>query len=238
MNYLRVTRFAVGIATCLALLAGSAQAASASPTYGTGEGAIPSGPTQGQDEPGPGARIANKAFGYYVGRVMPGGRLAQVGGRASHYYGRITGPGVNMCGWLHKSARGHRLGNVPNSCSKATADRIWQRTTVGTRFSAPAGTKGHSGVPVSVTPDRNCQLHYNYFVDTSFRGGALRDQAGPIGPQVRYRYQTRDGKAAVVLDDRLGWGFVDADCLTMRDPVTNKRIKTYNDRDKGSPPRF
>lgn len=238
MNYLRAIRFAVGIATCLVLLVSSTQGALASPTYGTGEGVIPSGPTKGQDEPGPGARITNKAFGYYIGRVMPGGQLTQVGGRKSHYYGRITGPDVSICGWLHKSARGSRLGNAPNSCSKATADRIWQRATVGTRFSAPAGTKGHSGVPVSVTPGMDCRLHYNYFVDTSFRHGQLRDQAGPIGAQVRYRYQTRDGEAAVVLDDRLGWGFLDADCLTMRDPVTNKRIKTFNDRDKGSPPRF
>jgi hypothetical protein len=238
MNHTRAIRFTVGIATCLALLASSTQAASAGPTYGTGEGAIPSGPTQGQDEPGPGARIANKAFGYYIGRVMSGGNLTQVGGRASHYYGRISGPGVNMCGWLHKSARGSQLGRSPNSCSKATADRIWQRTTIGTRFSAPAGAKGQSGDPVSVTPGMDCRLHYNYFVDTSFKRGQLRDQAGPIGPQVRYRYQTRDGQAAVVLDDRLGWGFVDADCLTMRDPVTNQRIKTYNGGDKGFPPRF
>jgi hypothetical protein len=238
MNHYRVGALVAAIATCLALLVGSAQPAFAGPTYRTGDGAIPSGPNKGQDEPGPGARITNKAFGYYIGRVMPGGHLTQVGGRASHYYGRITGPGINICGWLHTSARGPRVGRSPNTCSKATADRIWQRTTIGVRFSAPAGTKGHSGVAVSVTPGRNCPLYYNYFTDTSFRTGHLHDAAGAAGLQVRYRYQTRDGNAAVVLDDRLGWGFIATDCLTMRDPVTHQRIATYNDRDQGVPPRF
>jgi hypothetical protein len=226
-------------AAAVALIGGLSQAALAGPSYNTTNGAIPSGPTQGQDEPGPGARIANKAFGYYIGRVMPGGRLVQTGGRASHHFGRITGPGVNICGWLHKSARAQKIGQAPTSCSKATADRIWQRTTFGKRFSSPAGTKRHSGTPVSIKSGKNCELFYNYFVDSDMKNGQLRDSAGPISTaQVNYRYVTRDGKVAVVLDERLGWGFVPSDCLTMRDPATNKPIKTYNDQDKGTPPKF
>lgn len=232
------------IAAALAVTMGTASTASAGPNYRTTDGAIPSGPNQGQDEPGPGARIANKAFGYYIGRVMPGGHLTQVGGRVSHYYGRISGPGVNFCGWLHRSARGGRMGNASSTCSSATANRMWQRRTIGKRFSTPAGTKGHNGTLVTVAPGKNCNLHYNYFNNSTFTQGHLRNVAGPIGTdpaslgQVRYRYQTNDGNVAVVFDNVHGWGFVAIDCLTMRDPATNERIKTYNDRDRGSPPRF
>ncbi|MGP4093723.1 hypothetical protein [Nonomuraea sp. KM90] len=206
----------------------------------TDDGTIPSGPNQGQDEPGPGARVANKAFGHYISRVMPGGRLTQVGGRASHYYGRITGPEVNLCGWLHKSAHGPRVDGAADTCSKRTANRMWQRMTIGKRFSAPAGTKGHNGTPVAVTPGTNCILYYNYFTDSTFKRGHLRDPGGHIGTNpaspghIRYRYETHDGTAAVVFDDVHGWGFVAVGCLTMRDPTTNRRIKTFNDRDRRS----
>jgi hypothetical protein len=228
----------------MALVTGPAATAVAGPSYVTNDGAVPSGPNQGEDEPGPGARIANKAFGYYIGRVMPGGRFVDVGGRASHYYGRITGAGVTICGWLHESARGPRDGTEADTCSKRTADRIWQRMVIGKDFSAPAGTKGHSGTPVAVRPKANCTLFYNYFTDSTFTRGQLRDPAGPIGSdpagpgRVTYRYLTRDGAAAVVVDDVYGWGFVVPDCLTMRDPATNKPVRTYNDPDRGAPPTF
>jgi hypothetical protein len=232
------------LAVIVALVVGPAPTAAAGPSYVTNDGAVPSGPNQGEDEPGPGARIANKAFGYYIGRVMPGGRFVDVGARVSHHYGRITGAGVSICGWLHKSALGPRGGAAASTCSKRTADRMWQRTAIGKDFSAPGGAKGQSGTLVAVRPGANCTLSYNYFTDSTFTRGRLRDSAGPIGTdpaspgRVKYRYLTRDGAAAVVLDDVYGWGFVGAGCLTMRDPTTDQPIRTYDDPDLGAPPTF
>ncbi|MEV4315302.1 hypothetical protein [Actinocrispum sp. NPDC049592] len=221
----------------------AAPAAVANPSYLTTDGDIPS-PNNGLDEPGAGARITNKPFGYYLGRIMTGSTFTQVGGRfKGHYYGRLTGAGTNMCGWLHRSARGARMGSAKSSCSAATANHMWQRTHVGKRFSAPAGTKGTSGAPTTINADagKDCRLYYNYFTGTDFQHGSLRDpadqtyRAGGESKQVDYRFVTLDGKAAVVRDATYGWGFVRPECLTMRDPTTNAVIPTYNDPDTGAP---
>jgi hypothetical protein len=230
---------AVCIATAAAgqMLILAPQAASADSTYRTHNGAVPSGPNKGDDEPGPGARITNKAFGYYIGRAMPGSHFTQVGGRASHFYGRFQGHNkMNMCGWIHRSARGEKVGHRSARCSKALADSIWQRTTIGQSFSAPAGTKGHNGVQVTVTRP-GCRLYYNYFDGTNFQHGKLRDRTGIIGTSnpahtVRYRYQTRDGNTAVIFDDRYGWGFTRSNCIDL------STTPVYQDPDTGPPPRF
>jgi hypothetical protein len=234
------------IATMLAFSASivaAAPVAVANPTYLTTDGDIPS-PANGLDEPGVGARITNKPFGYYIGRIMTGATFTQVGDRfKGHYYGRLVGAGTNMCGWLHRSARGARTGDAKSSCSTATANHMWQRTHVGKRFSATAGTKGTSGALTTINADtgKDCRLYYNYFTGTDFKHGSLRDPADPTyraggeSKQVNYRFVTLDGKAAVVRDATYGWGFVRPECLTMRDPATNAVIPTFNDPDKGTP---
>jgi hypothetical protein len=232
---LAITLVATAALLPIALLI-SQGVAEAGVRYTTKTATIPSG-GNGAAEPGGGSRIANKAFGYYIGRVMPGGTFVKTGGRANHVYGRITGPGVNVCGWLHKSALAGRDGRQDSSCSRGAANKMWQRTTFGKRFSAPAGTKGHSGVPVAAKA--GCPMFYNYFTDSQLRRGTLRDQAGGTigtgGPRpgtVKYRFVTRDGKAVVIFDDVLGWGFTRPDCVNMNG------LTTFNDSDKGSPPRF
>jgi hypothetical protein len=234
----RPVRAALAVTAALTIpLAVTAPSATAAPIYTTKTGAIPSG-GNGAPEPGGGARITNKAFGYYIGRAKEGSHFTRLGGRASHYYGRIAGQDVNLCGWLHHSALGtreHQRGKA--TCSHAVADRIWQRTMFGRNFSAPAGTKHHSGVRVPAKS--GCPLFYNYFTTSTLRHGTFRTPApGTIGTApsapgtVKYRYQIRDGKAVVVYDDALGWGFTYRSCVTLRG------INTYNDADKGKPPKF
>jgi hypothetical protein len=227
-------------AAAIALTAGIipiASAATAAPIYSTKTGAIPSG-GNGAAEPGGGARITNKAYGYYIGRIREGSDFTRLGGRASHYYGRIVGQDTNLCGWLHKTALGAKQARAgaPN-CSHAVANRMWQRTTFGRDFSARAGTKHHSGVRVQATA--GCPLFYNYFTNSTLKHGSFRTQApGTIGTApttagtVKYRYETRDRNAVVIYDDKLGWGFTYRNCVTLRG------IKLYNDADKGPRPRF
>lgn len=230
----RSGRIAVAAVSMLAALFVNPPASSAGTIHPIGNGTIPSGPNRGDDEPGPGARITNKAFGYYIGRAMPGSQLNRTGGRVDHSFGRITGPtDVNICGWIYDDALGQSTARSTNSCSKATADRIWQRKVIGRDFSARAGKKKHSGVPVPVK-DPTCQINYNYFTDTTFRHGRLRDPGGTIGStgRVYYRYLTRDRQAAVIRDEVHGWGFVDKDCIDL------SAAPKYNDRDRGHPRKF
>jgi len=227
-------RLAIVISTVFVFAFAGSQVSSAGTVHPVGNGTIPSGPNQGEDEPGPGARIANKAFGYYIGRAMPGTQLNRTGGRKSHSYGRITGPtNVTICGWIHDDALGDSTGRRPNSCSKSTANRIWQRKNIGRDFSTPAATKKHSGVAVPVK-DPSCRINYNYFTDTTFKSGVLRDPGGTIGStgRVYYRYLTRDGQAAVIRDEVHGWGFVAKDCIDL------SSAPKYNDPDRSRPPGF
>ncbi|MBG0814477.1 hypothetical protein [Planomonospora sp. ID82291] len=235
---LRRTAPAVVASVALALL--PAFAAVAGTAYTVEDGAIPS-PNEGKDELGAGARIANRPFGYYIGRVMSGSDFIQSGtAQKNHAYGRLRGSGVNMCGWIHLSARGGHTGSRPDSCSMATARAIWQRTRIGTGFSAPAGTKKHSGVPTRVATGqgKDCRLYYNYFSGTKFTHGAFRDpahadeQIGRRSGEVNYRFRTLDGGALVVLDGDYGWGFVRPECVTMLDARTGRPIATFNDPDR------
>ncbi|MEV1238509.1 hypothetical protein [Nonomuraea sp. NPDC049750] len=233
------SRTLIAISGVLAMSLLSAPVALAGTAFTTKDGAIPS-PNEGKDELGAGARITNRPFGYYLGRIMSQSAFIQVGpSQLNHAYGRLQGAGVNMCGWIHLSARGARTGTRPNSCSTSTANSMWQRTNIGTKFSKPAGTKRHSGVPTKVAAGKgkDCRLYYNYFTGTNFTRGTFRDPAHPteqIGKrsgQINYRFQTLDGKALVVLDEDYGWGFIRPECVTMLDATTNQPIPTFNDPD-------
>jgi hypothetical protein len=237
----RLSRRRLGIAvavTAAVIAAGlfaSQGVAEAGVSYTTKTGKIPVG-GGGRPEPGGGARIANKAYGYYVGRVMPGGKFVRTGGRSGHEFGRITGPGVDMCGWLHRSGI-RRAGHAKSSCSRAVSNRMWQRASFGTHFSAVAGQKGHNGTPVAA--DKHCSLYYNYFTNSSMQTGKLRNRArGHLGAsrrakgKVNYRYQTLDGKAVVVFDPTLGWGFTQPGCVNLTG------VQVFDDADTGSPPPF
>lgn len=221
----------------LALLSIMAPAAEADAVYTTKRGKIPSG-GHGGYETGDGARIANKAKGYYLGWVATGSRFTRVGGRLSHKYGQVSGPGINICGWVHNSALRRTAGQSRAGCSKALANQIWQRTTFGQNFSTLAGTRKVDPVVSIPVKNPNCHLFYNYFDHNNFQTGRLRNSAGTLGSDTRdadhvgYRYQTRDSKVVVIRNAAGRWGFVKTECVDL----TN--VPIYNDPDPGQPPKF
>jgi hypothetical protein len=72
----------------------------------------------------------------------------------------------------------------------------------------------------------SCTLFYNYFYGTDYQhnGGHWADAAGTVQSTVHYRFTTRDGKAAVVRDTVLGWGFLSLECV-------QRPTNLYNDND-------
>lgn len=60
--------------------------------------------------------------------------------------------------------------------------------------------------------------------DGGANGGHWADPAGTAGARVAYRFTTLDGRAAVVRDPALGWGFVPITCV-------NRPASLFNDND-------
>jgi hypothetical protein len=216
----------------LLMLALTTQGASAGAIYITHRGKIPSG-GHGAYEVGNGARIANKAYGYYIGWTAAGSTFTNTGGRAGHRYGRINNASINICGWIHHSALDRRTKKSGRSgCSIALASKIAHRLTIGQNFSTRAETRGVDPVVSIPVKDPNCHLFYNYFDDDRFQTGRLRESGGKLGAgtadlgHVGYRYQTRDGKAVVVRDASGRWGFTQTKCVDL-----TKVPHMYNDPD-------
>jgi hypothetical protein len=180
-------------------------------------------PTGGGTEPGGGARLANKPYGYYIGHAMEGTRFTSMGTTQNHRWGRAHDT-VNMCGWVYLDALGAKIGYDNNSCSAATQEYLRHRRTIGKDFNYPA----HIGnQPTAVTVlNQGCPFFYNYFYGTDFssNGGHWSNYIGSIGSSVEYRFTTRDGRAYVVRHPRYGWGFVPAGCTT-------RPLFLFNDND-------
>jgi hypothetical protein len=171
-------------------------------------------PSTGEPVRGGGTWIVNKASGYYVGRVLPGGQFDnEETSPAGWHYGRAS-TGVNMCGWAMPGSLGTTLGTVADSCSAATRDMLRHRTNIGRDFNA-AAHQATDGTPVPT--NTACTLFLNYFHGTNFAGGAngghWADPAGNPGPSVQYRFTTLDRQAVVVRDTTLGWGFLPIGCV-------------------------
>lgn len=178
-------------------------------------------PSTGAPVVGGGSWIANKNNGYYLGRAMPGTSFDnEVTDSGAWHFGRAYGP--NMCGWVMPGSLGATIGTESDSCSSATMASISHRRTVGKNFNARA----HEATDGTAVPTTGCTLDYNYFYGTDFAtgGGHWANAAGAVQPTVRYRFTTLDGRAAVVRDSALGWGFVPIGCITR--PAT-----VYDDND-------
>lgn len=206
------------VATAAAMVAGTttvAPDALAGTTYTVKTASIPSG-GGGAPEPGGGARITNKPYGYYIGRAVVGSRFTAMGNRQKHHWGRAH-DAVNMCGWVHTTALNAHQGPGTNSCSRRTMGRLWHRRSIGTAFNYPAHV-GNQPSRVRVINPR-CGFYYNYFHGTRFTGGAnaghWNHPAGPIGrDKIEYRFTTLDRGAYVMRHSAYGWGFVRAGCTT------------------------
>ncbi|MCU1691695.1 MAG: hypothetical protein JWM64_786 [Frankiales bacterium] len=171
---------------------------------------VPS-PTDPEHKPIPagGSWLINKPSGYYLGQALGGTRFDVVGStRANYHYGRAI-DGVNMCAWIVPGAAGTKVTTRTSDCSAATREKLTHRLLFGKDYNADA----HAADTGSSAPTTGCQLSYNYFHGTTFTGGTLSKPVGAVGAKVLYRFTTRDGKAAVVRDPRLGWGFVPRACV-------------------------
>jgi hypothetical protein len=213
-----------GAAAALALTAaGIAQAGAAE--AGTVHSVVTApSPSNGAPIDGGGSWIVNKPSGYYLGRELPGGRFDNEANSGGWHYGRAV-TGINMCGWAMPHSVGARLGTVADSCSAAVRGTLSHRRNVGRDFNAPAH-RATDGSPVPA--NTGCTLYLNYFHGTGFAGGAngghWANPAGAPGSSVRYRFTTLDGRAVVVRDTTLGWGFLPIGCVQR--PATR-----YNDND-------
>jgi hypothetical protein len=208
-------------AAAVTAMAGTAVAlapnASAGETYTIKTASIPSPPGSGQ-EPGGGARLANKPFGYYIGRAMVDTKFTSMGSLKNHHWGRAHDT-VNMCAWVYDDALNASQGGGDNSCSDATQETMSHRLSFGRDFNFEPHV-GNGPTPVTVL-DPNCVLHYNYFQGSDFEPGHWANPVGPIGTAIEYRFTTKDGGAYVVRHPTAGWGFVGAGCTTRPGNLNN-----------------
>ncbi len=199
-----------------------APTASAGETYAIKTATIPSG-GNGAPEPGGGARLTNKPYGYYIGRAVVDSSFTSMGTTNNHHWGRAWDT-VNMCAWVYLDALGADRGYGDNNCSSGTQEQISHRMTIGHDFNYEAHV-GNQPTPVAVY-NPNCTFWFNYFYGTDFssNGGHWAHPVGPIGSSIEYRFTTRDNGAYVVRHPVWGWGFVQAGC-TARSP------ELHNDND-------
>jgi hypothetical protein len=177
-------------------------------------------PTTGAPVRGGGTWIVNKPSGYYIGRIMPGGRFDKQSASASAlwHYGRALNR-TKLCGYAMPRSIGAELGRRPDTCSEATRARLVHRRGFGGDFNARA----HGATDGTKVPARRCTLFYNYFRGNRFARGAnaghLADKGGKTTKgHVFYRFTTLDGHAAVVRDPVRGWGFVPVGCIDRPPP--------------------
>jgi hypothetical protein len=181
-------------------------------------------PSTGTPIAGGGSWIVNKPSGYYLGRAMPGDSFDnEYTSSGNWHYGRAI-TGVNMCGWVLPGSMGAARGDVADSCSTDTRDRLTHRREFGRDYNAAAHADT-DGSPVPANP--SCRLYFNYFYGTDFTSNGGRwanPAAGATASTVRYRFTTNDGAAVVVRDPALGWGFLPIGCVQRPAPL-------YNDND-------
>lgn len=179
-------------------------------------------PSTGAAIEGGGSWVVNKPSGYYLGRAVSGSRFDVVDTTpANWHYGRAIN-GVNMCGWVMPGSMGSKVGAQSDTCSAATRERLTHRRSFGKDFNAAA----HRAETGSSVPARPCKFHQNYFYGSDFAtgGGRWADPTGTNAGSVLYRFTTLDGRAAVVRDPALGWGFLPVECV-------DKPATVYNDND-------
>jgi len=104
---------------------------------------------------------------------------------------------------------------VADSCSSATSDTIVHRLAIGRDFdNSPHEGNGATTIPVDAS---SCTGYYNYFIDSSYATGRLRDPVGFTLPaQGAYRFSSRDSGAAMIRVGSGGtttWLFVPRGCI-------------------------
>ncbi|HEV2088004.1 MAG TPA: hypothetical protein VGR21_06810, partial [Cryptosporangiaceae bacterium] len=162
------------VAVALAGVVATAPGAFAGSTYTVTTASIPSTSQQPGPEPGGGARITNKPYGYYLGRAKVGSRFTSMGTIRNHRFGRAHQT-VNMCGWVYVDAIDTNLGDADNSCSRDTLRSLLHRRTIGRDFNAPPHEVNNAVLVTVLNPE--CPFFLNYFHGSDFRdnGGHWAD---------------------------------------------------------------
>ncbi|MDC3988685.1 hypothetical protein [Polyangium jinanense] len=160
-----------------------------------------------------GTWLQNKPCGYFIGTAIAESSFdVHLTTDSNYHYGRSHGNN-NLCAWIPPGALVGSAESVPASCSDATRERFSHRRSFGYDFNARPH-EATTGTPISVNP--SCGAFLNYYTSSTYDTGVLRDPApGTPSAEVRYRFTTNGAKPAiVVLDDNLGWVFMDRGCVT------------------------
>lgn len=170
-----------------------------------------------------GTRLKNWPSGYVVGWLVNGGSFDRhETSDCGWYWGRAgeSGTSVNMCAWVEPESLESCNTTVPDSCSQSTKDCFSNRDSFGTDFQGD--TDGVDRAIIS-----GCPLYLNYFSGScpdGLRTGALKDYVGAVpSTQVKYRYKTLDGQAAMVHVvewdySSYNWGFIPMSCFNVGQP--------------------
>jgi hypothetical protein len=86
-------------------------------------------------------------------------------------------------------------GTAAASCSDTIKQAIAHRRSFGYDFNAPPHDQA-DGTAVTVNPA--CGAFYNYYSDSTYGSGALRDPAGTPSSEVTYRFTANGGAGMVV----------------------------------------
>jgi hypothetical protein len=159
-----------------------------------------------------GTWLQNKVCGYFIGTALAGTSFDVHETAASNYrYGRDYGRN-NLCAWIPPAAlSADPTGTAAASCSDTIKQTIAHRRSFGYDFNAPPHDQT-DGTAITVNPA--CGAFYNYYSDSTYGSGALRDPAGTPSSEVRYRFTANGGAGMVVRDSTLGWVFMSRACVT------------------------
>jgi hypothetical protein len=171
-----------------------------------------------------GGWLANKPCGYVMGTAVAGTLfdVSTTTGNNFHFGRWRAGDGTSYCAYLVPGALDTSHSTpVADSCSAATSDRLVHRRSFGRDFDVPPHT-GNGAIVVRINPSA-CTGYYNYFVDSDYNSGSLRNPAGFALPTTGgYRYTTADGGASMIRVDALGetiWLFVSRACINAQLPA-------------------
>ncbi len=172
-----------------------------------------------------GTRLVNDPCGYVLGWAIRNQTFDkhETSGAGWHY-GRAWGS-VNMCSWAYQESLTSCDETVADSCSETTKDCLKDRNKFGKEFNCPEH-QCTDGSPRAVIS--NCPFYLNYFYGScpnGFESGSFKDPFGVVpGTEVKYRYTTLDGQAAMVHVSALdgssyNWGFIPTSCFNITQPT-------------------
>lgn len=166
-----------------------------------------------------GGWLANKPCGYVMGTAMAGTKFDVSTTTSNNFhFGRWrAGDGSSWCAYLTpRSLDTSNPTSIADSCSSSTSSTLVHRLSFGRDFDvAPHTGNGAIVVPVDLSA---CTGFYNYYNDSNYNSGTLRDAVGVALPATSggYRYSTKDNGASMVRADINGetqWFFVAKSCI-------------------------